>query len=140
MKIDEKEIFVDEFNKTVEEFIKRFPHKDGQEKQIVGHMINNSIRNIRKDILEIPSFKDLYQKRLKGTLYIEREDLTKSETVEVINESYLTERDKQLATMYFVEYRSEQEIADKLGFDIRTIRNNIPKISLILKKTYAKLK
>ena len=136
--MDLKEEFKIEFEKAVNWINKEYPHKEEQAKEMVGEIVIDKLRDIRYDS-ETLSFLDFYKKNLAGTHYLGYEDFTKSQLQQIISECYLFERDRKLATYYWVELLSEEEISNRLLIDRKTVRNNIPKISAALKETAAKL-
>jgi len=68
-----------------------------------------------------------------------KDNFTISEIKEIIAETPLTQLDRDIAILRYCECMSFDEIADKLEYDIRTIRKHLPTISLSLKSTCAKL-
>lgn len=123
------------FIKTCNKLLQKYPDKAGEEEQIILHMYNE----IYSDIVTSKSFIDLWKSRLTGTLYLGCEDFTKNQILKIIEESPLNERDRLLATLYWVDLETEDNIAYKLQIDRKTVRNNIPKVSLILKTTCMKI-
>lgn len=138
MYIDTKEKFKTEFEELCSEILKRYPTKLGQEREIAGYIIIDYLNHITHDTSQL-SFIEFYKKYLTGTMFLDCNDFTKTQIKEIIAEAPLNERDRILATMYWVDIKNEQDIANELNYDIRTIRNNIPKISQILKQTCAKI-
>lgn len=135
---DIKETFKEEFNKTCELILDRYPNKEVSNRDIIGVAIIRFIHEFQLDV-ETKSFIEIYKKYLSGTLFLDASDFTKKEKEEIINQSDLKERDRQLAELIFVDNATEQVITNKLGIDRKTIYNNIEAISLKLKQTAAKL-
>ncbi len=133
-----KETFKLEFEKACEWIKNEYPSKEDVARDIVGEIIVDKLRDIRYDS-EVLDFVDFYKKYLAGTLYLGYEDFTKSQLQEIIQEAYLSERDRKLATYYWVEMLSEDEISTRLQIDRKTVRNNVPKISNTLKETASKI-
>lgn len=119
-------------------FLSHFSNKNGQEREIVGVIINNFLHEVQLDC-EKMCFIDFYKKYLSGSLFYDCDDFTKKQIIEIIQESKLCERDRKLAIMYWVDMATEEKMADELMIDRKTVRNNIPKISMILKETSSKL-
>lgn len=136
--MDEKEKFAVEFYKTCDLIVSNYQNKEEQEKEIIGFIINTFLHQVQCDI-EKMQFREFYKKYLGGTLFLDCYDFTKSEIETIINESPLNDRDRKLATLYWLDMKSEDDIAYKLCIDRKTVRNNIPKISMILKQTCSKL-
>jgi len=136
--MDLKEKFRLEFEKTTEWIIKEYPNKDESARNIVGEIIIDKLHEIRYDSENL-NFIEFYKKYLLGSLYLDCDDFTESQIDNIINESHLTERDRKLAKYYWLDLLSEEEISNKLFIDRKTVRNNIPKISMKLKETASKI-
>lgn len=136
--MDTKEKFKEEFEKTCKLVISQYPHKNGQEREIIGLIINNFLHEVQLDCEKL-CFLDFYKKYLIGSLFLDCGDFTKKQIIEIIQESPLCERDRKLAIMYWTDMNSEDKIAEELMIDRKTVRNNIPKISMILKMTASKI-
>lgn len=136
--LDEKEIFKNLFYDCRKALLEKFPNKEGQENEILGHIVNNFLEDLKYNINKM-DFKEFYHTYLQNTKFFDCNDFTNSEIEEIIKESSLSERDKTLAKLYWVDNKVEQDIADELYCDIKTIRRNIPKISDILKSTCSKM-
>lgn len=135
---DLKEVFKDEFESACSILLSRFPEKEDEERNIVGTVIINTLHQFKCDAEKL-CFIDLYNKYFPNTLFLSADDFTATETLKIIEEAPLSDRDKKLSKMYWVDLLSEDEISSKLMIDRKTVRNNIPKISLILKKTASKV-
>lgn len=136
--MEEKERFKIEFERTVEAILKKYPTKEGVEKEIVGHIINTFLHQVQIDVEKL-TFVDFYKEYLQGTLYLDYNDFTSSQIREIIDESPLSELDKKLSIYYWLEMRSEEDIARELGIDKKTVRKHIPNVSMVLKKTSSRL-
>lgn len=136
--MDTKEKFKEEFEKTCQCVKEQYQEKDGQEREIVGLIINTFLHEVQLNI-EKMSFIDFYKMYLSGSLFLDCTDFTKKQIVEIIQESPLNDRDRKLANLYWVDLGTEEEIASELQIDRKTVRNNIPKIGMILKTTASKL-
>lgn len=136
--MDLKEKFKLEFEKTTEWIVKEYPNKEECARNIVGEIIIDKLHEIRYTSENL-NFIEFYKKYLAGSLYLDCDDFTKSQIQEIIKESHLTERDRKLAEYYWLDLLSEEEISNRLQIDRKTVRNNIPKISLKLKETSSKL-
>lgn len=138
MEIDTKEKFKEEFEKTCSFLVSRYPSKKNQEKEIVGVIINRFLHEVQLDCEKL-NYLDFYKKYLVGTSFLDYTNFTKNQIIEIIQESSLSERDRKLATLYWVDLKSDEDIADILSIDKKTVRNNIPKLSVILQNTASKL-
>lgn len=66
-------------------------------------------------------------------------DFTISEIRELIKETPLTELDRKIAEMRYLELRTFDEIAEKVGMETRSVQRRVPKISVSIKNTTTKL-
>ena len=78
--------------------------------------------------------------RIRGLAREERitlilEDLTMSEMRAVINETILTEENIKIAELRFLKLYTAEKIAERLGYDDRTVANRIKFIKERLKNT-----
>lgn len=85
------------------------------------------------------TFVEFSNKYLSNLNFFDYRDFTSTEIKEIIGETPLTERDRHIATLRYIECKSEEEIADKLMIDKKTVHSNIPKISYSLKRTASRL-
>lgn len=63
------------------------------------------------------------------------EDLTMSEMTAVIRETILTDENRKIAGLRFLKLYTAEDIAEKLGYDDRTIANRIKFIKDRLRNT-----
>lgn len=63
---------------------------------------------------------------------------TRSEVEEIIKETCLSEEDRRIATEYFIERKSKEELSKIHFMDRRTISRRIDEISFSLKNTTLK--
>lgn len=138
MPLDLKESFRDEFNKCCDMLLEKFPNKEVDYRDIIGTAVIRFIHELQLDI-ETKSFVEIYKKYIPNSLYLDAGDFTKNEKQEIINQSDLKERDKQLAELMFIDNATEQVITSRIGIERKTIYNNAANISLKLKQTAAKL-
>lgn len=85
------------------------------------------------------SFIEYSKKYLSNVTFFDYRDFTSTEIKEIIGETPLTERDRHIAALRYIELKSEEEIAEKLYIDKKTVHSNIPKISYQLKRTATRL-
>jgi len=64
---------------------------------------------------------------------------TRSEALEIIEDTCLSEEEKKLAVDYFLDKKTKEEISSIYRYDRRTIRRKLRQISLKLKKTVLKM-
>lgn len=85
------------------------------------------------------SFVDYSNKYLSNEMFFDYRDFTSTEIRQIIGETPLTERDRHIATLRFIDRKSEEEISNDLYLDKKTVHTNIPKISCLLKRTALKI-
>ena len=118
-------------------------NKHYQKGEEISHAI---IEEVLRSVLEESlldttklSFVEYSKKHLSNITYFDYKDFTSSEIKTIIGETPLTERDRKIATLRYIDLKSEEEIGDILFVDKKTIHTNIPKISYLLKRTASKL-
>lgn len=136
--MDLKETFKNEFEKCCDMLLEKYPNKDVTYRDIIGEAIIRFLHEMQLDI-ETKDFIEYYKKYIPNTLYLDAGDFTKKQKEEIIEQSDLKEKNKDLATMIFVDNATEEVITQKLGIDRKTIRNNNPNISYKLKQTASKI-
>lgn len=62
---------------------------------------------------------------MDGGATLDKDFLTISELKEVISETALTEVDRTITIMRYVESKNVQEIASEIGYDERTVRRKL---------------
>lgn len=110
--------------------------------QISESIIEEVLRSTLEESLLDTSrltFVEYSKKYLTNCSYFEYKDFTSSEIKVIIGETPLTERDRKIATLRYIDLKSEEEIGDILLIDKKTVHSNIPKISLLLKRTASKI-
>lgn len=123
---------------TKELLIDKFPEKKEYADEIIDVILARELLKFRIE-LSTKSFLQLYQEYCLPTETLECEDVTKSEVETLIYEAKLSERDNKIAKLYFVDHKSEDNIAQELMVDKKTIHSNLPKISHRLKRTAIQL-
>lgn len=66
-------------------------------------------------------------------------DFIVSEFKEIVSETALTEMDRLIILYRHIDCMTHEQIAEKVGIDIRTCTKRIPKIEAKIKNTYLKL-
>ena len=64
---------------------------------------------------------------------------TRSEALEIIEDTCLSEEERKLAVDYFLDKKTKEEISSIYRYDRRTIRRKLRQISLKLKRTVLKM-
>lgn len=116
--------------------------KYNRDEEEASMMINTFLDSYLKKAIcdtSLLTFKDFYLKYACDSKLITYEDFTTSEIENIINETSLTDRDRQIATLRFIKLKSEEDIASILQIDKKTVHSNISKISDALKNTCLKL-
>lgn len=85
------------------------------------------------------SFIDFSKKYINTSDFFECKDFTSTEINRIISETPLTERDRKIAVLRYIECKSEEDISSILYIDKKTVHSNIPKISILLKRTAHKI-
>ncbi len=81
-------------------------------------------------------FQDLSKEdKLKLTF----DDLTVSEIRDIIEETVLSNENKKIAELRFIKAYTIEKIAEKMGFDKRTIKSRVSCITKKLLKTISKM-
>lgn len=101
---------------------------------ILSDLISVFAKEVIKDSSSL-SFVEFFSKYLNDESLLTSEDFLTSEIERIIRETPLSDRDKSIATLRYIGKKSEDEIADTLMIDKKTVHNNISKISSSLKKT-----
>ncbi len=66
-------------------------------------------------------------------------DFIKSEVEEIINQLLINDRLKKEAKLYFIDCLSIQEVADKMGIDLKTATRHKKRLSHAIKRTICKM-
>ena len=138
--VEIKKDFEEEFARTLKLLKEAYPRVSRVKKDVnltdnvfqitIYTVLLNMLKQIQIDssLLSISEFHTKYVPNLP-ILY--RDDFTCEEFAEIIESSYLKERDKQIAYKYFVEKKSTGDIYDELVDigDKKTINNNLDAIN-----------
>lgn len=134
--VEIKKDFEDEFTKTLKQLKETYPRVSRVKKDATltedvftiatYTILLNMLKQIQIDssLLSISEFHSKYVPNLP-ILY--RDDFSTDEFKEIIESSYLKERDKKIAYKYFIEKKSTGDIYDELVDigDKKTISNNL---------------
>lgn len=111
-----------------------YEKSDEKTELILSDLVSVFVKEVIKDSSSL-SFVEFFAKYLNDESLLTSDDFLASEIERIINETPLSERDKKIARLRYIEKKSEDEIADLLLVDKKTVHNNISKISVLLKKT-----
>lgn len=111
-----------------------YEKSDEKTELILSDLVSVFVKEVIKDSSSL-SFVEFFAKYLNDESLLTSDDFLASEIERIINETPLSERDKKIARLRYIEKKSEDEIADLLLVDKKTVHNNISKISTLLKKT-----
>ena len=132
--------FEAEFEKTLKQLMETYPRVSRVKKDekltedvftiTIYTILNNMLKQIQIDssLLTISEFHSKYVPNLP-ILY--RDDFSTSEFKEIIESSYLKERDKKIAYKYFIERKSTTDVFMELDEidDKKTVNNNLENIN-----------
>lgn len=122
------------YKETLEILLDKFPNKEGMEDKIIITLLSRHLTEIKLDLSKL-TFQEFFIKyKLRGE-FLNREDLTKSTTENIINEAKMSKRDTTIAKLKFLNNYNEEAIADELQIEKKTVHNNLDKISKQLRKT-----
>lgn len=110
-----------------------YEKSDEQIDLIMDDIFSIYIKEVIKDSSRL-SFVEFYSRYLSDESLLTSSDFLISEIERIIQETPLTDRDKKIARLRYEEKKSEDEIADILQIDKKTVHTNISKISASLKK------
>lgn len=130
--------FENELIKLKNDVMNKFNKDEAISEEIVNRIFKSYIIAVASDIHNL-SFTEFYKKYINGMSVFQASDFTKTQIQTIIDETPLTERDRNIARLYFIELKSEDYIADKLMLDKKTVRSNLVKIRGYLNSTCCKL-
>lgn len=100
--------------------------EEGRLEEINAHLLNLLIEN-----------KGDREKTIKEGITIDL--FTKSEATEIINDTILSDEERKLALLYFIDKKTKEEIAALTFHDRRTVRKQLDVLSRKLKKTLLRM-
>lgn len=129
-----------EFDKTLKMLMECYPRISRVKKDddLTKNVFDISINSILIDILKQiqidcnhMTIHEFHKKYVPNLPILYRWDFTCAEFKEIIDSSYLTERDKKIATKFFIEKKSITDVYNELTDigDRKTIPNNLDKIN-----------
>ena len=135
-----QEDFNIEFDKTLEQLIEAYPRTSRVKKEddlssnvfkiVIYTILLNSLREVQIDTTKL-SINEFHSKYVPNLPILYRNDFTCDEFKQIIDGTYLKDRDKKIAYKFFVEKKSKtdvfvetEEIDDK-----KTIDNNLNDIN-----------
>ena len=138
--------FEDEFMRTINQLDMSYPRfskgkydeeltKDTS-KVALGTILINILRQVQVDCTQMVS-TDFHYKYFPNLPILDCSDFTNEEKHKIINETHLKDRDKAIAIKLFIENKTIEDIYAEMSEigDKKTIKNNIDKISELLKHT-----
>lgn len=130
--------FTLEFDKTLEALIDTYPrhsrvkkNKDLTEnvfKMVIYTAMLNTLRELQVDSAKL-TMREFHKKYVPNLPILYRCDFTSEEFKKIIDDSYLTGRDKNIAYQFFVEKKNSNDIYIDLELDKKTVDNNLPDIN-----------
>lgn len=139
MEEDTKRRFKEEFDETVHDVRINFGKSEDIARLIVGTVICNTLKKLQIDTDEL-LFIEFYKKYVHQPKALSFDDFTVSQLKQIIDETPMSNSDRQIAYKMFIERKTQLDIADEVGFsEPRSIGNNKDRISNRLKVTASKL-
>lgn len=139
MEEDTKRRFKEEFDETVHDVMVNFGKSEEIARLIVGTVICNTLKKLQIDTDEL-LFIEFYKKYVHEPKTLSFDDFTVSQLKQIIDETPMSNSDRQIAYKMFIERKTQLDIADEVGFsEPRSIGNNKDHISNRLKVTASKL-
>lgn len=139
MEEDTKRRFKEEFDETVHDVMVNFGKPEEIARLIVGTVICNTLKKLQIDTDEL-LFIEFYKKYVHEPKALSFDDFTVSQLKQIIDETPMSNSDRQIAYKMFIERKTQLDIADEVGFsEPRSIGNNKDRISNRLKVTASKL-
>lgn len=139
MEEDTKRRFKEEFDETVHDVMVNFGKSEEIARLIVGTVICNTLKKLQIDTDEL-LFIEFYKKYVHESKTLSFDDFTVSQLKQIIDETPMSNSDRQIAYKMFIERKTQLDIADEVGFsEPRSIGNNKDRISNRLKVTASKL-
>lgn len=139
MEEDTKRRFKEEFDETVHDVMVNFGKPEEIARLIVGTVICNTLKKLQIDTDEL-LFIEFYKKYVHEPKALSYEDFTVSQLKQIIDETPMSNSDRQIAYKMFIERKTQLDIADEVGVsEPRTIGNNKERISKRLRVTASKL-
>ena len=133
-----QEDFKNEFDRTLELLVDNYPRvsrvkKDKDLTKSVFEMtiyttILNTLRNMQIDSANL-TMREFHKKYVPNLPILYRCDFTCDEFKRIIDDSYLTARDKNIAYKFFVEKKNSNEIYVEVEVDKKTVDGNLPEIN-----------
>lgn len=133
-----QEDFKNEFDRTLELLVDTYPRvsrvkKDKDLTKSVFEMaiyttILNTLRNMQIDSSNL-TMREFHKKYVPNLPILYRCDFTCAEFKKIIDDSYLTARDKNIAYKFFVEKKNSNEIYIEVEVDKKTVDGNLPEIN-----------
>ena len=139
MEEDTKLRFKEEFDEAVRDVMVNFGKSEEIARLIVGTVICNTLKKLQIDTDEL-LFIEFYKKYVHEPKALAFDDFTVSQLKQIIDETPMSDSDRQIAYKRYIERKTQLDIADEVGFsEPRSIGNNKDRISKRLKVTASKL-
>lgn len=130
-----------ELKKTLDQLIETYPRvsrvkrdedlTDNVFKITLYTILLNSLKQVQLDS-NLLSIKEFHTKYVPNLPILYRGDFTSDEFKEIIDSTYLKQRDKKIAHKFYVERKTIQEIYDEMLSEVgdkKTINNNLEAIN-----------
>lgn len=134
--VEIKKDFEEEFEKTLKLLMETYPRVSRVKKDenltedaftiTIYTILNNMLKQIQIDT-SLLSISEFHSKYVPNLPILYRDDFSTNEFKEIIESSYLKERDKKIAYKYFIERKSTTDVFMELDEidDKKTVNNNL---------------
>lgn len=138
--VEIKKDFADELQKTLKQLIEVYPRvsRVKKDENLTEDVFQITIYTVLLNMLKqmqidssLLSISEFHAKYVPNLPILYRDDFSTEEFKEIIESSYLKDRDKKIAYKYFIEKKSTGDIyneSDDIG-DKKTINNNLDAIN-----------
>ena len=137
--VEIKKDFEEEFKKTLKQLMETYPRVSRVKKDdnltedvftiTIYTILNNMLKQVQIDSTLL-SISEFHMKYVPNLPILYRDDFTCDEFKEIIESSYLKDKDKQIAYKYFVEKKSTGDIYAELDdLDRKTISSHLDDIN-----------
>lgn len=142
--VEIKKDFTDELQKTLKQLIEVYPRvsRVKKDENLSSNVFEITIHTVLLNMLKqmqidstLLTISEFHAKYVPNLPILYRDDFSTEEFKEIIDSSYLKDRDKKIAYKYFVEKKSIDAICNEMSSEVsdkKTINNNLDTINNVL--------